>query len=242
MSTSPSKVAKDAKNVKPCLVFELETVAFNGGQAMYEVAEAAFKAREFQLTPEIFIRFNLSHPTPRVLQHMATAMAINANNIEAMSAEIVEQWQQKLAQTAPNLVVAKLLGDAAKQGIPLGAVTTLPEELASGLIKALALNVEVALVKLPTAGGNSRPRQEFWAKLARQMQVAPAQCGVGRLRDRRKRPVMAGSMSSPSRMPLTPFRISAEPIWSSRTESLPLDENHGVDRSCHKNLNELWLV
>ena len=176
MSTSPSKVAKDAKNVKPCLVFELETVAFNGGQAMYEVAEAAFKAREFQLAPEIFIRFNLSHPTPRVLQHMATAMAINANNIEAMSAEIVEQWQQKLAQTAPNLVVAKLLGDAAKQGIPLGAVTTLPEELASGLIKALALNVEVALVKLPTAGGNSRPRQEFWAKLARQMQVAPAQC------------------------------------------------------------------
>lgn len=176
MSTSPSKVAKDAKNVKPCLVFELETVAFNGGQVMYEVAEAAFKAREFQLTPEIFIRFNLSHPTPRVLQHMATAMAINANNIEAMSAEIVEQWQQKLAQTAPNLVVAKLLGDAAKQGIPLGAVTTLPEELASGLIKALALSVEVALVKLPTAGGNSRPRQEFWAKLARQMQVAPAQC------------------------------------------------------------------
>ncbi len=176
MSTSPSKVAKDAKNVKPCLVFELETVAFNGGQAMYEVAEAAFKARELQLTPEIFIRFNLSHPTPRVLQHMATAMAINANNIEAMSAEIVEQWQQKLAQTAPNLVVAKLLGDAAKQGIPLGAVTTLPEELASGLIKALALNVEVALVKLPTVGGNSRPRQEFWVKLARQMQVAPAQC------------------------------------------------------------------
>lgn len=176
MSTSPSKVVKDAKSVKPCLVFELETVAFNGAQAMYEVTEAAFKAREFQLTPEVFIRFNLSRPTPRILQHMTTEMAVNANNIEDMSAEIVEQWQQKLVQTSPNMVVSKLLGDAAGKGIPLGAITTLPEESALGLIKALALNVEVALVKLPSNGGNSRPRQEFWAKLARQMQVAPAQC------------------------------------------------------------------
>ncbi|MGI6087972.1 MAG: HAD hydrolase-like protein [Kiritimatiellia bacterium] len=176
MSTSPSKVAKDAKNVKPCLVFELETVAFNGGQAMYEVTEAAFKAREFQLTPEIFIRFNLSHPTSRVLQHMATEMEVNLSDIEAMSEEIAEQWQQKLAQSAPNPVVSKLLGDAAGQGISLGALTTLPEESALGLIKALALKVEVALIKLPSAGCNGRPRQEFWVKLARQMQVAPAQC------------------------------------------------------------------
>ena len=176
MSTTPSKAAKDAPSAKPCLVFELETIAFNGSQAIYEALETVFKTRGFQLTPEIFIRFNLTRPTPRALNRMTTALAINSSGIEAMSAEIAQQWPKKLAQTKPIPAVVKLLGDAARQGIPLGAITACPAAPAQDLIKALALKAEVALVNLPAANGNGRPRPEAWTKLAHQMQAAPAQC------------------------------------------------------------------
>ncbi len=176
MSTTQSKTAKDAKSAKPCLALELETIAFNGSQVIYEALASIFKNRGFQLTPEIFTRFNLARPTARALNRMLTALAVNSSGIEAMSAEIAQLWPKKLAQTKPIPAVVKLLGDAARQGIPLGAITACPAAPAQDLIKALALNAEVALVNLPAANGNGRPRPEAWTKLAHQMQASPAQC------------------------------------------------------------------
>ncbi len=176
MPTTQPKAAKSVKDARPCLVFELDAIAFNGGQTMYEILAKLFKTRNFQLTPEVFIRFNLSRPTPRALNRMLTAMEINPGGLEAMSAEIAQQFPKKLAQTKPVPAVMKLLAEAARQGIPLGALTACPEDQAQDLVKALALKVEIALGHLSAANQNGRPRAETWIKLARQMQATPAQC------------------------------------------------------------------
>lgn len=176
MPTTQPKAAKSAKDAKPCLVFELDTIAFNGGQTMFEVLEKIFKTRNFHLTPEIFTRFGLARPTPRALNRMLATMEINSGGMEAMSAEIAQQFPKKLAQTKPVPAVMKLLTEAARQGISMGALTTCPEAAAQDLLKSLALNAEIKLVHLSAANQNGRPRAETWMKLANQMQVAPAQC------------------------------------------------------------------
>ena len=114
MSTSPSKVAKDAKNVKPCLVFELETVAFNGGQAMYEVAKLLLKLVSFNYFPfssALTCLINAARPPlwQQRWQSMPTILRLCRGDSRAMAA--------KTGANRPQSVVAKLLGDAAKQGM-----------------------------------------------------------------------------------------------------------------------------
>ena len=170
------KPAKGGNPATPCLVFELETVAFNGGQVMYEILANLFKARDFKLTPELFTRFGLARPAPRTINRMLSALELNKTGVEALSAEIAQQFPRKLAQTKPVPAVLKLLNEAARQSIPLGAIIACPAPQAQDLLKLLAVKSEITLLSLPSANGNGRPRADTWVKLAHQMQAVPAQC------------------------------------------------------------------
>lgn len=160
----------------PGIVFELDTFAFSGRGAMFEVCEGVLKEKKIKLPKTVFCRYCLWHQLNRGLAGLAAAEGRKIS-VEKLSKEIIKQYEERMIKksTVPDKKAVSILSGAKEDGLALGGLSFLSEENASLLFERLELG-ESALLLAAKEGIGSPPTRDCWRKLAGKMGLNPRMC------------------------------------------------------------------
>ncbi|MGD9874051.1 MAG: hypothetical protein AB7T27_07240 [Kiritimatiellia bacterium] len=162
------------------LLFELDNMAVNVRELSYGILKAILAKNDCKL-PEIqFCRHGLC-ATPEVyLPKMMQVLEIKKPTADKLARELLKTLGEELAggKVALNAALDAVLREASAQGIRLGAISALPEDMAHALAAKLGLTdrgVELFVFAEP---GEVFPRADTWLKVAKAMAIPPRHCKV----------------------------------------------------------------
>lgn len=177
--------AKDADTKAPhgdagAILFELEGLASQGREAMFDILRKIIASHDGKLTPSIYARYGLQ---PRVdfyaedlIEKSGAKKLSAASLVESANAEIASHLSSGKTTLFPAF--SRLLEAGQKVGLEAGAISALPAEIAQNVLNNLGLS-DRGVKLFPFADvENSFPRADVWLKVAKQMGKSPRACVV----------------------------------------------------------------
>lgn len=166
--SEPEKIkAAPKKAAREVLFFELEYVATQGRQAMYDAVKQVMKSKDMDVTPALFSRCGL---TPRPAPAIQALIEDSGRNLttgdqlseqaETLMKTFFEKEATLLSKDLPALIQA-----AQAKNIEVVALSAWPKNVASALMAKLGLDkLDVDLVALNTTDPIF-PRADHWLRL-----------------------------------------------------------------------------
>lgn len=149
------------------LLFLLEGAGSQTRQAIYDAAKASLGAQDIKLTPVLFSSHGFAPSAALIASGLAGAVSRKVNT-DKLADAIQAAMDAHLAKSAklPD-GLGKLIDAARKRGMPVAAVTSVPEEAA---LAALAhLGFQEGAIRLFSHPDTSKgfPRADMWVKAAK---------------------------------------------------------------------------
>lgn len=171
MSKAKTETKPDAGKTKAreVLFFELEYVAVNGRQLMFEALKQVMKSKDIEVTPALFARCGL---TPRPGKAIQAMIEVSGRNLTTGD-QLAEQAETLLVKAfADKAVLNKdlpaLIKAAQERNIQVVALSAWPETAAGALMKKAGLDtLGVDLVAMDSADPIF-PRADHWLRILKQ--------------------------------------------------------------------------
>lgn len=164
--TNPATEKIKAREV---LFFELEYVAVNGRQLMFDVLKQVMKSKDIEVTPELFARYGLTPRPGKAIQAMIEASGRNLTTGDQL-AEQAENLMTKAFADKAVLVkeLPALIKAAQERNIQAVALSAWPEAIAKELMKKTGLDeMGVDLVAMDSVDPIF-PRADHWLRILKQ--------------------------------------------------------------------------
>lgn len=164
-----TKPAAEKPKAREVLFFELEYVAVNGRQLMFDVLKQVLKSKDIDVTPALFARCGLTPRPGKAIQAMIEASGRNLTTGD----QLAEQAEALLAKAfADKAVLVKelpaLIKAARERNIQAVALSAWPEAVAKELMKTTGLDaLGVDLVALDSTDPIF-PRADHWLRILKQ--------------------------------------------------------------------------
>lgn len=171
MSKAPVETKPAAEKVKAreVLFFELEYVAVNGRQLMFDTLKQVMKSKDIDVTPALFSRYGLSPRPGSAVQAMIAASGRNLTTGD----QLTEQAEGLLVKAfAEQAVFAKelpaIIKAAQERNIQVVALSAWSEVVAKELMKKTGLDaMGVDLVAMDSVDPIF-PRADHWLRILKQ--------------------------------------------------------------------------
>ncbi len=159
------------------LILELERIAVPGRKILYETIAQVLKDKDLELTPVLFSRFNLSSAPGADWGGVLAAAGKKKMSADKLAAQVREEFLRAVQKPARRLdpELAKLLAEAAKADLRVGAISGLPAAVAQELLARLGLQETVAL-HVVAENAKGHPTPAGWLKLVKAMQLDYHRC------------------------------------------------------------------
>ncbi|MEI8207253.1 MAG: hypothetical protein WCG03_10280 [Kiritimatiellales bacterium] len=164
-----TKPATEKTKAREVLFFELEYVAVNGRQLMFDVLKQVMKSKEIEVTPALFARYGL---TPRPGQAIRSIIEASGRNLTTGD-QLTDQAENLLAKAfVDKAVLVKelpaLIKAAKERNIQAVALSAWPEAVAKELMKKTGLDeMDVDLVAMDSVDPIF-PRADHWLRVLKQ--------------------------------------------------------------------------
>jgi beta-phosphoglucomutase-like phosphatase (HAD superfamily) len=161
-----TKPAVEKIKAREVLFFELEYVAINGRQIMFDVLKQVMKGKDIDVTPALFARYGLTPRPGKAIQSMIEASGRNLTTGD----QLTEQAENLLAKAfADKAVLNKdlpaLIKAAQAHNIQVVALSAWPEASAKELMKKTELDtLGVDLVAMDSVDPIF-PRADHWLRI-----------------------------------------------------------------------------
>jgi len=161
------------------ILFELEGIAVNGRAAAFEVMKSILAENGTTLQPHHFARYCLcpapEHYVGRVLEVVGARKLSASKLIEDVKSGVAMHLTSQGKGLLPG--VEALFNEAQRKGFALAALTALPEEDASTIIRKRGLDQwNISLFALNQDNAGDFPRADSWLKMAKALKRSPRQC------------------------------------------------------------------
>ncbi|MBM4152161.1 MAG: hypothetical protein FJ220_01385 [Kiritimatiellaceae bacterium] len=164
--TKPTQAKAKAREV---LFFELEYVAVNGRQMMFDVLKQVMKSKDIEVTAALFSRYGLS-PRPGIAVRalmQASGRAVNSGDplIDQAEELLMKEFAEKSELVAG---FAGIVAAAQSRNIKVIALSAWPEKVAKDLMKKAGLDaLGVDLVAMDSQDPIF-PRADHWLRILKQ--------------------------------------------------------------------------
>jgi beta-phosphoglucomutase-like phosphatase (HAD superfamily) len=164
-----TKPAAEKAKAREVLFLELEYVAVNGRQLMFDVLKQVMKSKDIEVTPALFARCGISPRPGKAIQSMIEASGRNLTTGD----QLTEQAENLLAKAfADKAVLVKelpaLIKAAQERNIQVVALSAWPEAVAKELMKKTGLDrLSVDLVAMDSMDPIF-PRADHWLRILKQ--------------------------------------------------------------------------
>lgn len=137
------------KSVRQAVVFELEHVATNGHALLYDTLKDALEKKSIDLTGPLFARFFINSDLDAALEKFLAAQGRKQISAEKLAEEVHRDYVKALTSGKSTVAAGleKLLGEAEKNGVAVGAVSCLDEESAEQVAEHLGLTARGVVVR-----------------------------------------------------------------------------------------------
>jgi beta-phosphoglucomutase-like phosphatase (HAD superfamily) len=168
-ATTETKPAAEKVKAREVLFFELEYVAVNGRQIMFDVLKQVMKSKDIEVTPALFARYGISPRPGKAIHSMIEASGRNLTTGD----QLTEQAENLLAKAfGEKAVLVKelpaLIKEAQGRNIQVVALSAWPEAVAKELMKKTGLDaLGVDLVAMDSTDPIF-PRADHWLRILKQ--------------------------------------------------------------------------
>ncbi len=167
MATEPNSEELAATPAKRAVLFELENTAINGREITYGVVKELLRTRGVDFNEVAFSRYCVGAPLKAAVSELASGAAVG----DALASGLAEAFDGS-ATALPGMKA--LLAEAARQGIALGALSSLPEEQAQVVAKQVGLLDAGGAVLSVSDDDKAGPTADGWLKLSKLVGVSPS--------------------------------------------------------------------
>lgn len=166
--------------VKKALLFELENTAFKGRRILCEVLKKTLADRDVQCKPLVLQRHCLNLSIKDCLSSLPGLLQKKRLSPEKLVAEAEKTLASSLADSSVKIEKGfdKMLKAARERSMELGALTSLDEKTAMGLMDRLGLLGMGARLLVYSVEGRVFPTADAWLKLAKVVRTPASLCHV----------------------------------------------------------------
>jgi beta-phosphoglucomutase-like phosphatase (HAD superfamily) len=171
MSKALTETKPEAEKAKAreVLFFELEYVAVNGRQLMFDVLKQVMKSKEIDVTPALFSRYGLTPRPGCAIQAMIDASGRNLTTGDQLAEQAESLLVKAFADKAvPVKELPALIKAAQERNMEVVAVSAWPEAVAKALMSKTGLDaLNVDLVAMDSIDPLF-PRADHWLRILKQ--------------------------------------------------------------------------
>ncbi len=166
--TEPKPVAEKSK-AREVLFVELEYVAVNGRQIMFDILKQVMKGKDIEVTPALFARYGLTPRPGKAIQAMIGASGRNLTTGDQLTEQAENLLVKAFADKAVlNKDIPALIKAAQERNIQVVALSAWPEAAAKELMKKTGLDgLGVDLVAMDSVDPIF-PRADHWLRILKQ--------------------------------------------------------------------------
>lgn len=162
------------------LLFELENIAFQGRQIIFDVIQSVLADKDMTLTPVLFSRCCVDKPLDEGLPRLLKLLGHPRVNADKLIPEIREGIRASLVDNTPKIpaTLSNLLKTAQDKGYAIGTISELDDEAAVLLYAKLDIGNpdDAAIIASENAPATADP--QAWQGAARSMQAIIPSCVV----------------------------------------------------------------
>lgn len=164
-----TKPAAEKGKAREVLFFELEYVAVNGRELMFETLKHVLKSKEIEVTPALFSRYGITPRPGPAIQAFIDASGRNLTTADQLTEQAETLMVKAFAEKAVlNKDLPALIKAAQGRNIQMVALSAWPELVAKALMEKTGLNaLGVDLVALDTEDPIF-PRADHWLRVLKQ--------------------------------------------------------------------------
>ena len=161
--------AVEKSKAREVLFFELEYVAVNGRQLMFDVLKQVMKSKDIDVTPALFVRCGLTPRPGKAIQAMIEASGRNLTTGDQLAEQAENLLGKAFADKAVlNKDLPALIKAAKERNIQAVALSAWPEAAAKELMKKTGLaEMGVDLVAMDSVDPIF-PRADHWLRILKQ--------------------------------------------------------------------------
>ena len=163
------KPASEKTKAREVLFFELEYVAVNGRQLMFDTLKQVLKSKDIDVTPALFARCGLTPRPGKAIQAMIEASGRNLTTGEQLSEQAENLLAKAFAEKAvPAKELPAIIKASQERNIQVVALSAWPEAVARELMKKAGLDaLGVDLVAMDSTDPIF-PRADHWLRILKQ--------------------------------------------------------------------------
>lgn len=163
------KPASEKTKAREVLFFELEYVAVNGRQLMFDTLKQVLKSKDIDVTPALFARCGLTPRPGKAIQAMIEASGRNLTTGEQLSEQAENLLAKAFAEKAvPAKELPAIIKASQERNIQVVALSVWPEAVARELMKKAGLDaLGVDLVAMDSTDPIF-PRADHWLRILKQ--------------------------------------------------------------------------
>ncbi|MDK2857884.1 MAG: hypothetical protein PWQ89_1003 [Verrucomicrobiota bacterium] len=166
MSEAETKPA--AKKIMPreVLFFELEYIATEGRQAMFDAVKQVLAAKHVEVTPASFSRFGTAPRPAQVIQSLIQASGKNLTTADQLAVQAESELKKFFEEKAvPNKEMLALIKAAREKNIQVVAISAWSEETAKALMQKLGLDGLGVELEAFDSNDPVFPRADHWLRM-----------------------------------------------------------------------------
>lgn len=175
---APQAAVPAIEPAKRALLFELENVAVNGRQVIYDVLCDVLKEKDVKLTSSIFAIHCLYLPVKSFVAPVLEATGKKKLPEDKLSAEIMEKVHAEMTggKLKLNDVMERIIDGAGAKKILVGALTCFEENIGRTVITNLGLSESTVTCLSCFSEDKVMPSADAWLKLAKKVGVPASRC------------------------------------------------------------------
>lgn len=164
-----TKPVAEKTTAREVLFFELEYVAVNGRQLMFDTLKQVMKSKDIEVTPALFARCGISPRPGKAIQAMIEASGRNLTTGDQLTEQAENLLVKAFAEKAVlNKDIPALIKAAQGHNIQVVALSAWPEASAKALMKKTGLDgMGVDLVAMDSVDPIF-PRADHWLRILKQ--------------------------------------------------------------------------
>ena len=161
-----TKPAAEKVKAREVLFFELEYVAVNGRQIMFDVLKQVMKGKDIEVTPALFVRYGLTPRPGKAIEAMIGASGRNLTTGDQLTEQAENLLVKAFVEKAVlNKALPALIKVAQECNIQVVALSAWPEAAAKELMKKTGLDeLGVDLVAMDSIDPIF-PRADHWLRI-----------------------------------------------------------------------------
>jgi len=159
------------------LLFELENVAFEGHNVLYNTVKKTLAAKDAKLSEVLFTRFCLDSTVGAFLPDLLNALGRRQLSADKLREQIGEQYTKALTVDGRkmNAGLGRIL-DAAEKKCAVGALSCLEQDAAEAIGKQPDLTRLGVIMRARDPDQTECSSRDGWRKLANDLAVFPSLC------------------------------------------------------------------